>query len=216
MKRRNHLFFVLITALLITSCGSNKTQEVEQNEELPGKPLICTYSYQNDSTLIKWTAYKLTERAGVEGEFKKFTVEGTTANEDPKLALTGATFSIETQSTETNDTARNGKIFRHFFKVFNTEIITGKILKFNDDGSKASLSLTMNNIEKEIEANVKWDEESVLLKTEINLEDWNYASAMTSLNKACKEKHTGADGITKVWPDVSIVVKTTLAKNCSE
>lgn len=211
-----HIYFIAFSVLVFTACGGSSSEEQRKAEEVPGKAQTCTYEYNNDSTLIKWTAYKLTERAGVEGSFTSFTVSGTSVNEDPIQALTGASFSIETQSTKTNDTLRDGKIFRYFFKVLKAESITGKIISFSADGTTAKIAITMNEIEKEIEAPVKWDGEIVMIKTELNLEDWNYNDAMANLNKQCKEKHTGTDGITKVWPDVSIMVRTILTKKCAE
>ena len=44
----------------------------------------------------------------------------------------------------------------------------------------------------------------------IDLNLFNGQSAIDSLNYVCKDVHKGADGITKLWPDVAINVSTTL------
>lgn len=212
--KKSVLSVFAFVSLLIVSCGGGHEAE-NQEPEVKQEPK-CTYSYFNDSTKIKWTAYKLTEKAGVEGAFLDFTVEGTHENEDPKKALEGATFSIETNSTETNDTSRNGKIFRYFFMSMNTPTITGSLKSFSEDGNTANIVIKMNEIEKEIAAPVKWEGEVVTIKTDINVEDWNGQDAIAALNKECKEKHTGTDGVSKLWPDVTIMIKTTLVKNCAE
>ena len=216
MKKIIYFSAICFTIVTMVSCGGAETTDKDAPVVAPGEAKKCIYSYNNDSTIIKWTAYKLTERAGVDGSFKSFTVTGTSENEDATKVLSGAEFSIETQSTETNDTLRNGKIFRYFFQIMNTETITGKVERISEDGSMATISIKMNGIEKDIEAPLKWDGEIVTVKTDINIEDWNTQDAMKRLNKECKEKHTGTDGITKVWPDVTIVIRTILTKNCPQ
>ncbi len=36
---------------------------------------------------------------------------------------------------------------------------------------------------------------------------WNGEEALKTLNKECYELHTGTDGISKLWPDVDVVLK---------
>jgi hypothetical protein len=90
--------------------------------------------------------------------------------------------------------------------MLNTQFITGEIISLNKNKT-GMVSITMNDVSKE--ASFTWDidqRHEFFLKTSIDVFDWNANSSLEALNNVCLEKHTGPDGINKLWPNVDIVV----------
>ncbi len=52
------------------------------------------------------------------------------------------------------------------------------------------------------------DEETqeLIIKTSIDVLEWGAQNALNALNEVCSERHTGPDGVNKLWPDVDITV----------
>jgi hypothetical protein len=46
----------------------------------------------------------------------------------------------------------------------------------------------------------------------MNLENWDLAAAVASINKACEALHTGKDGISKTWSEVAVHADVLLNK----
>ena len=205
----------ILPALLLWASCSNQ-QQGEQSEESSA----CTYEYQSAYTTVKWTAYKFTEKLGVGGAFDEFEVTPGAENSSISGLLDGLSFNIQTSSTNTANPERDQKIMQYFFgELNNNNQIEGRIteLSMNDStGGTAQIELKMNNATKSIPAEVLLEGNEVVLKAEINVADWNAQHAIDSLNQVCYDLHKGADGISKLWPDVSIEVRSALKKNCPE
>lgn len=222
MKRTLQSMTVCVAfAFAFAACGGGEQPAGQSNNDTSTTKTDavekCVYAYVHDSTRVQWIAYKFTEKAGVNGRFDSTEVSGTTESENKNEVLKGAAFRLFVASTETNDKGRNEKIVQHVFgKMMNTSEITGSIKDISSDGSTVTLSIKMNDIEKELSAPASWDGEKITVRTDINLEDWNAGESVIAITNACKANHTGSDGIPKVWPDVTIIVSTTLAKTCSE
>ena len=215
MKKLFSLFVLAASVTMISCGGEQAAEETSTDTTVTVQEPVCTYSYIADSTRVKWTAYKFTEKAGVNGQFDSLSVEGTSTSEDPKAVLAGATFQVFVSSVETMDKGRNEKIVQHVFgTMMNTDVITGSIKGFSEDGNIVTMVIKMNDVEKEIEAPATWDGERVSVKTDINLEDFNAGASVEAIKNACKANHTGADGVAKVWPDVTIMLTTYLGKSC--
>ena len=198
-------------APLMLACGGSGEEEEATEEEVVTEEK-CTYSYDAESTVLTWTAFKLTEKVGVDGTFDEINV---TANESDDMfgVLTGATFEIPVSSVNTQDAERDAKLRNSFFGNFeSTGMITGSINSI--DGSSASVSITINGQTKDYEGEVSVEGETVTMKAVMDILDFDGQVAMDSLGVVCAEKHTGPDGVNKLWSDVAIAVKTTLVKNC--
>ena len=91
--------------------------------------------------------------------------------------------------------------------------IIGSIDSIN--GMTAILQLNMNKVSISKKINFQLSSDRILeSKFNINVEDWNGLEAIAALNKACEEKHTGNDSESVLWPDVDILLRTRLEKNC--
>ncbi|KXX67255.1 YceI family protein [Flammeovirga sp. SJP92] len=204
----------LIGALLISAIGcsspnkSNESSSTTSTEEVKSE---AKYTYDPNGTVVSFTAFKTTDKVGVGGKFLKFDVTPKTEEVSNAMdILPGLTFSIPVNSIETNDVGRNGKIVEHFFgTLLNNETIKGEVKSVSN--GKATVSITMNDVTKDVELVAKADKNVVVLKGSIDMATWDGLGAIDALNKVCYDLHKGADGQSKLWSDVELFVKAKLA-----
>jgi len=214
MKLTKTLLMSIIGALLFIACTSNTTSDETSAEEKASVQENCTYSYVADSTKFQWTAYKFSSRAGVGGTFNSIEVSNTASATNPLDVLKGAEFVINTSTVNSGNQERDPKLVSFFFNALtNTENITGKIKSIDHD-NKAAVLVTMNEKTVEIIGKVTVEGEKVSMEAAVNMNNFDGMSAIASLNEVCSAQHTGEDGDSKLWPDVSIVVSTILKKEC--
>ena len=219
---KNFLFISAIGTELLMSCGGGSNQSNENNLDTVGqntgaKMEICSYSYNPKTTTLHWTAFKHTDRAAVKGMFDSVEVSGTQTASSPAMAAKNVSFRIFTAGINSNDLVRDAKIKAHYFgNIANTTIITGMInsLEGSDEAGNCDLTLKLNDIEKEVAGSYLVEGDTLQIKCTLDMNEWGCQKAIAALQKACDEKHTGADGKTVFWPDVEILVKTTLTKTC--
>ncbi len=211
MKSMKTLALAFLSAAILVSCGTETKEENTENTKAVKE--TCSFSYVADSTILKWTAYKFTKRAGVGGTFDHIAVNNTNSAENPIEVLVGADFSIHTPSVNSGNVERDPKLVVHFFnKLINTETITGKIVSVNE--GEAVVTITMNDKSVDVVGKVAIDGNKVTLTTSVDMGDFDGLDAVGSLNEVCSAKHTDEDGESKLWPDVDIVVSTVLKKEC--
>jgi hypothetical protein len=210
MKKKNLLLLGLL-AVFTMSCGGAEETEESSEEEVVEE--ACTYSYDESSTVFTWTAFKLTEKIGVDGTFDDITVNANNESEDMFAVLAGATFEIAVGSVNSQDDVRDPKIKNSFFgNMTDTEMITGTVNSINE--TTASVTVNMNGVSADYEGEVKVEDMTITMLTTIDILDFEAQTSLDSLGVVCAEKHTGEDGVNKFWSDVNIAVKTTLVKNC--
>ncbi len=184
----------------VFSCKQTKKEE-EKKEETT----TTTYSIVEDSTDVRFTAYKTTDKVPVGGTFQdvelKYTAGGT-----PLETLNGLKFSVPVSSLFTNDPTgtRDPKIIEFFFeKMAETQSITGTFT-FKDDKS-CTVQVSMNGVSTELPMEYEiTDDNHVNFSGVMDLKQWDALDALASLNEACKILHTGSDGVSKTWEDVAI------------
>jgi len=205
----------VITVFTIASCGGDeiiKETPTENAEE------ICFYSYDNTTgTQVRWTAFKTTDKVGVGGQFDQVNV--TAGDKSTKITdvLETVVFNIPTSSTNTVNEDRDSKIVKSFFGVLDaTDIILGQVKSAEGDNTSGTCTfyLTINNVEKEVVLNYTVENAIIKLTGEIDLINWGAENAVASLNEICGILHTGADGVSKTWPNVELAIETTLKKEC--
>lgn len=206
MKKTNFLSFLVVIALVFSSCKEeNKKAETETAETVEN---TVKYIVKPEATSVKWTAYKTTDKVPVGGEFATLNFEEKTGA-TPSEALNGLEFSIPVSSLFTKDETRDAKLKASFFgAMLNTEFLKGKIRYVNDE---AIAKITMNGVTAELPLEISiTDERRVNMKGTMNLKDWDALGALEALNKVCYDLHKGADGVSKTWDDVAIEVNTFL------
>tara|TARA_B100001287_G_scaffold141563_1_gene119076 strand:- start:10471 stop:11097 length:627 start_codon:yes stop_codon:yes gene_type:complete len=205
---------ILITIFLISFFSCSSPTEQPSNIVLKPKAIIPAkkQAYKLKEVFVKWTAFKHMTKAQVGGKFDSVFVEGFKESPMIKEAISGITFKIPVNSTNTGDKVRDYKIVNSFFNTLsNTDFITGSITSIESNGTGV-LTLKMN--EMEIQKNFKWEfddsNRDFFLKTSIDVLNWNAKGALDALNDVCLEQHTGPDGTNKLWPNVDIVVFASL------
>jgi len=194
-------FLSILIMFCVISCSTESKNELKK----------YSYSYDSESSILEWTAFKFTERAGVKGTFNELLVSGIDSSEDPKELIESLSFTIPTNTVETMDPERNENIVNYFFKGIQTDEIIGKIVELKADGN-AVLELTLNKITQLVVGKYTLSGNFFTLKTTIDVIDWNAKSAIDALNKQCALNHTGTDGILKLWSEVEISFTTKLAQ----
>lgn len=196
---------IQIAALGLLLVAAFSCKQTKKEEEKTEETATATYSIVEDSTDVRFTAYKTTEKVPVGGTFQE--VELTyTAGETPLETLDGLEFSIPVSSLFTNDatSTRDPKIIEFFFeKMAETQSITGTF-SFDADNS-CTVQLSMNGVSTELPMEYEiTDDNHVNFSGTMDLKKWDALEALASLNEACKVLHTGADGVSKTWEDVAI------------
>lgn len=206
---KNSTIYMGLALFALTSCGGGES-EVSTTADTVA---TCTYSYDSSKTELTWTAFKLTEKVGVNGTFDQINVVAKDSAADMFGVLTGATFDLPISSLNSQDPIRDGKVKNSFFgNMLTTSSITGTVNSISADG--ANVSVTMNGVTKDYEGAVTVDGETITMTTTVDIVDFNAQTSLDSLSVVCAEKHTGPDGVNKFWSTVDIAVKTTLKKNC--
>lgn len=206
------LSLALIALLASCSNEGNNTENKETESNTTETLATCTYAYNAESAAVLWEAYKFTNKAAVGGRLENFMVSGTAEGASASEVLTGATIKVVTASINSKDPVRDGKLVDIFFKALNTDTIVGSIKRI--EGNNAVCNFTLNGVSKDVNMEVNMLDIALELKGEINLSDFNGDEAVTTLNAACNDLHTGSDGVSKLWPNISISFVADLDKTC--
>jgi len=209
MKQFTLLACAFATVLLAASCGSSVTENTESQ-----KKEICSYTYDHSSSVLEWTAFKFTAKTGVKGTFTTITVKDGGAMEDPEELIKSLSFSIPIATVETQNPERNAKIVEHFFGTIATETIEGNFKELKSDG-KLVVAITMNAITKDVEGTYTLENGNFAFHATIDVADWKAIPGIDALNKICKDLHTGADGVSKLWSEVELSFTTNLKSDCN-
>ena len=217
--RKSILFFsTLLIAIIFSACGE---VEETQNKAVEGQELVmdesCLYSYKADASSVKWTAFKTTDRVAVGGQFDSVLVFLPDTIYSPLEALEKVSFKIISSSVFTDNSMRDATIRKYFFSTLkNDGNIEGKvrIVEGDEKAGGGTVALTINDVKRDIGFKYTIVGNIITLKTKITLNSFEGEDAVQSLNTQCDDVHKGADGISKLWPDVEIEVKAALKKQC--
>ncbi|MFK5958134.1 MAG: YceI family protein [Lutibacter sp.] len=201
MKKVLTISLLLLTIITISSC---KNKEKKENT-----PIKKGYTVEAKTTTINWIAYKTTNKVPVKGQFTEVTIENSKKSSTVQEALNGLKFDISVNSIFTKDTIRDAKLKKFFFGTMkDTNSISG-IISMNNETS-GTVELTMNGISKVLPVTYVISDNMVTIEAVMNLDNWQAQLAIETLNTACKDLHSGDDGISKTWSEVKIEVTTSL------
>lgn len=197
---------LFILSLSITSCNqANKEKSKTNKSGKSGK----MYEMLPETTSVFWTGYKTTDKVAVKGQFMKLTFKNAKAAPTAREALDGLEFSIPVSSLFSNNEARDTKLKENFFAIMDqTDFLSGSITVAND--SIAQANVKMNGMEHTIPLTYFIDGQMLSMQGSFVLDDFNALTALASLHEVCKDKHTGADGVSKTWNEVGINVESYL------
>ncbi len=218
----HRIFAISFGALFLFSCSNNKNtnQDTSEPESLAQEAEktneSCIYSLDDSKASIYWTAYKHSNRAEVKGQIDSLMVTGKDTDNILDL-IRSANITIYPATVNSKDEGRDQKISTFFFgSMEKTQTIKGKIKTLsgtNVSGSGTCL-LTLNAVTKEADVTYIVNDKTIELRCSLDFTIWNCEDALSNLQKACEEKHTGIDGKTIFWPDAEILVKADIVTQC--
>ena len=200
-----HFIAIALFMSLLTACQNEPKKEKTE----PKEPLqTAQWILNEDASSIHWTGYKTTGKIPVKGVFQNFKINGTKPAKDLVTALKQAQAEINIYSVFSNNESRDKKLISQLFEqMTDTKNIYVRVEKIDPATQTALVSINMNAHKKQIKMPIKIDEEKglVTLKGTIDLvKDFGASKALEAFHKACFDKHTGADGISKTWSEVSL------------
>ena len=195
------LLILGLAFVTFTSCKKEEKTETptETKEEVKDLTIV------NDSTKVKWTGFKTTDKVAVNGIFKEIELKNVKTGNTPEEVLEGVAFSIPVSSLFSNDPTgtRDPKLIDVFFGTMkNTELLSG-ILNFRDN--QLFMTLSMNDVTKQVPLEYTFENNLLSMKTTLNLNDFGGETALAAISKACFDLHKGADGVSKTWETVDIM-----------
>lgn len=196
------------------ACSGNRNtanEEAEAGNELTQEN--CVYTYTEGSLNVKWTAFKTTEKVGVSGSFDTISVNGIQRSDSANEVFANADFSIPVSTINSSNPDRDKKILEHFFgTMVETSTLNGKVIGMTD--SDCSVLINMNGVADTCVFNLSKNDTAVSLVGVIELANWNALQSANALNTVCFDLHKGADGVSKLWPDVKLEITAGITKKC--
>lgn len=179
----------------------------------------CTYSVDPNGISVVWTAFKFTEKTGVNGHFNTRKVSGPTSAPSPIALAKGLSMEIDATSVDTDNPARNATIGEFFFGKFKPSAkIEASVadVQGGDQMGVIVMKITMNGVTRAVPFKYTATQEGeVVAKASIDMLDFALKDAHDSIHQTCETQHTGKDGVSKTWTDVDLTVSGKFAKSCS-
>lgn len=195
------LFVALSASLMLFTVSCKKKEEAKKEEAPVAAATESTYQVTSSNSKVEWTGYKFTEKKGVSGVFKTINVLNAPKSETLVGAFDGVDFTIPTSSIFSDNEARDYKLKTLFFGMMdNTELLSGS---FTTEGEQIYLNLKMNNSQQKIPVKHTVVDNNVRLEGSLNILNFGAEEAFNSIHKACELLHTGKDGVSKTWEEVS-------------
>lgn len=190
---------LVVLVSLIFACSNNSKKDVQN----------VKFSFDKSSTILEWTAFKFTEKKGVKGTFDAVTYTSVGEANTAEELVKSLTFSIDVASVNTDNPERDAKINQLFFGSMKDATIKGKVLELLPN-EKAKIQLELNGKRLDVPATYLLDQGSFVLESKIDVTAFGMSTGIEQLNAACKELHTGADGVSKLWSEVDLYFSTEL------
>ncbi len=222
MKKIIISFLTAGTIVAFNACGNEEKsheehQEHATQEQKHEEKEHCSLALDKNSIELEWTSFKHTAKTPVKGVFDNVEITVPEHADTPAELFKGATVKISTQSVNSGNEGRDVKLKNNFFGTMeNTEFITGTVKSIEGDNEGvAVVVIGMNGVEKEQNFSWKLDADNkIIFKTELTVDDWNAHQSLDNLHEVCLEKHTGEDGVSKLWPNVEVYITAQLKKVC--
>ena len=192
------IFYSILLSIIIAVSCKDKKAEPSKSEKAS-----LNYTIDLENTVLNWTAYKTTDKVPVKGVFQEVKITNSEKSTSVVDVLNGLKFEIPVSSIYSKDSIRDWKLREYFFGVMkNTLKLTGTL--HTEENGKGSITLTMNGLSKDLPFTYEVQGDEIGLNATMDLDNWQAQAAIASLNVVCKDKHKGADGISKTWNEVAI------------
>lgn len=205
--KTNYLFSLLVVvALVLTGCKNDSKKDTtteDSTTETSAEETTTLLKADEGSAMLKWTAYKTTDKVGVPGEVDNLELTNLNEGSTPEEILSGSSFKLNLMEFSTGDEGRDKTLVESFFsKLTQPEKVTGKLVENDGDWH---IELTFNGVTvKKLPAKVAVNDGTATVKTTIELKDFKALDALASLQEACYDLHKGEDGESKTWEMVDV------------
>lgn len=205
--------FTLI--LFLSSCQNETPNNTSDSSEADTKN--CYLALIADSTDVKWTAYKTNDRVPVAGTFNEIALIPNAQASSAMELLKGASFEINANTVNSGNVIRDPKLVTFFFGLIQDAMAIKGVVKTaegDENQGTGTIELQFNGLKKPLAYAYQIADGVISLQAEMNMDDWNGTDAVGSLNTECYELHKGADGESRLWPDVNINVRAMYRNPC--
>ena len=205
---------ILLCSFIVISCntGQEKNIKVDDNKELEAKANECIYSFSDSTIKLFWAGYKTTDKLKVLGSFQEIK----TNHSDQKFSsidelVNGITFSINSKSSESGDPIRDANLRDYFFNYLTDNFqINGRVSEYNDAFITANFDVL--GVDRQVKFTHSIVNNVLKLRALISLDDLGAYKAYNSISAKCYDLHKGADGISKTWDEVNVLIDVPLIK----
>ncbi|MCK5824206.1 MAG: hypothetical protein KAG96_02235 [Ichthyobacteriaceae bacterium] len=210
-----NLLMLFLTVSIFKSCvdANHDKKTLEQNKDVVNESVLTAkkgrLTYVHANTLFEWTAFKTTNKVAVSGSFNEIFVENDGSANTVEDIISSTKFAIPTSSVYSGNQSRDYLISNIFFgSMIDTDTIYGKFVDVI--GGKGLIAIKMNGIESKTQFTYAVHNDTLKITSSILLDNWKGEKSISALNDKCISHHTGSDGVTKTWSDVSIKISTYL------
>ncbi len=211
-------FLLMSVVFFMMACRQEVKKTSAENSVKPlTQNLHKGWTFNNDASSIEWTGYKTTGKIAVNGSFQNFEINSIKTIDNLLKAIAHARVRINVYSIFSNDETRDKKLITYLFETMtDTRFIEARIEKIDTSQNMAMVNINMNAHEKVVPMSVQIDAQKgiVTLNGTIDLiKDFAADSSLQALHKACYDLHTGKDGVSKTWSEVSVKARLVFEKD---
>ncbi len=210
-------FILLIPALCLTTASW-------ANPQVSSKPSKAECFYQLDPATVKvtWTAFKTTEKVGVNGNLNEVKVVTPKKAKSLSVLLKGVNGSggfDDVKKSESGNPGRDQTLFEKFFSLLSKK---GQFkggfatIKGDDQAGKLNLMLSVNSKKGIVPMDYKLAADGAFEATgSFDMLGFGMEKAHASIHQACEQLHKGKDGVSKTWTEVGLKIAATIQKDCA-
>jgi polyisoprenoid-binding protein YceI len=174
--------------------------------------LLSTFSFHSLalSTKVEFFGYKFLSKTKVGGSFKDVVVSHDKNSKNLESILKSLEVKIKTKSLETNNDGRNKNILSTLFGLKGSEFITAKSKMVNLKNDYIVMTLTIENIKKDVVFQYTKVKDTIIFSTSIDLVAFGLGEQFGNFVKKCAGYHTDENGVHKTWSSVDVTVTSKL------
>jgi hypothetical protein len=199
--------------MIFISCNSTNNKEVKQEKIITE---VDSYQFDIENTKVIWNGYKTNDKAKVVGYFSEFSTdrENQKFNSIDEL-VSGLKFSIKSSSSLSGDPIRDKNLKDHFFKYLTDDfVINGTLAQPINDSIDVTFDVLgqTRTLRFGCQYNTVPDSDNsdymIEISGSIDLESqFGGLQAFNAISKKCYDLHKGADGVSKTWKQVDVLIK---------
>ena len=203
----------ILIFILFISCGRNNSKEVQQEKI---KTELDIYKLDMANTKVIWNGYKTNDKVKVVGYFNEFSIDRENQEFSSIDALvSGLQFSIKSSSSVSGDPIRDKNLKDYFFKYLTEDfVINGTLSQPINDSIDINFDVfgQTRKLRFGCQYNIVPDADNsdymIEISGSIDLESqFGGLQAFNAISKKCYDLHKGADGVSKTWKQVDVLIK---------